>query len=94
MESITFDLSNIYSPSVENKNVVSEKKPPMPKRCECDGCNRKLMLTDLKCKCNKYFCMSHRYMDDHKCSYDYKSEGINNLKKQLVKTIGSKLESI
>jgi predicted nucleic acid binding AN1-type Zn finger protein len=94
MASITFDLSNLYSPSVENKNVVSEKKQVMPKRCECDGCNKKLVLTDFACKCEKYFCSTHRYVNDHKCNYDYKSEGINNLKKQLVQVSGDKLEKI
>lgn len=94
MASITFDLTNIHSPSVENKNVVSEKKRVMPKRCECDSCNTKLMLTDFACKCEKYFCSKHRYVDDHKCNFDYKSEGVNNLKKQLVKTVGNKVDMI
>ena len=94
MASITFDQSNIYSPSVENKNVVSEKKRTIPKRCECDGCNKKLMLTDFACKCEKYFCANHRFMESHKCNYDYQSEGLNKLKKELVKTIGNKVDMI
>ena len=51
MKHLVFDLSNVYSPSTENKNVVVETKREMPKRCECSGCSKKLVLTDLECKC-------------------------------------------
>jgi predicted nucleic acid binding AN1-type Zn finger protein len=94
MASIIYNQYNLYSPSIENKNVVSENKRVIPKKCECDGCNKKLMLTDFACKCEKYFCANHRFMDNHKCNYDYKSEGINNLKKQLVQVSGDKLDKI
>lgn len=94
-DTITFNLSALYSPSTEkNVNVVPEASKPMPKKCECVGCKSKLMLTDIKCKCEKFFCSRHRYADDHKCGFDYKSDGINNLKKQLVCVSGEKLEKI
>jgi AN1-type zinc finger and ubiquitin domain-containing protein 1 len=94
-EPVFFDFSTILSPSSEpNKKVVTEVKREMPKRCECVGCNKKLILSDRMCKCKKYFCMSHCFSDNHKCEYDYKSEGINNLKKQLVHVSGHKFEKI
>jgi predicted nucleic acid binding AN1-type Zn finger protein len=94
MDPILFDLSNIYSPSITSKNVVVESKRTMPKKCECSGCNKKLMLTDLQCKCNKYFCMSHRYATEHKCDYDYKTEGLKNLENNLVKVESNKVSKI
>ena len=94
METVTFDLSALYSPSTINKNIVNEVKKAMPKRCECNGCNKKLMLSDLECKCKKYFCSSHRFATDHKCDYDYKSDGIKNLEKNLVKVIADKINKI
>ena len=94
-KTISFDLSSLYSPSHQPiKPVESEVKKEMPKRCECVGCNKKLVLSDRMCKCKKYFCMSHSFSDTHKCEYDYKSEGINNLKKQLVQVNGDKMEKL
>jgi hypothetical protein len=86
-QSILFDLSSIFSP-ITKKNVVR------PKKCECDGCNKKLMLTDIECKCKKFFCVNHRYMTDHKCTYDYRLNGIKELEKNLVKVEGIKFEKI
>ena len=91
---VLFDLSNLYSPSTENKNVTIEDKKPMPKKCECTGCNKKLMISDLKCKCNKYYCSMHRFATDHQCGYDYKSDGNKILEKQLVKICANKIEKI
>jgi len=74
--------------------IVTEVKKTIPKRCECTGCKSRLMLTDIRCKCEKYFCMTHRFADNHKCEYDYKSMGIDNLKKQLIQVNGEKIEKI
>jgi predicted nucleic acid binding AN1-type Zn finger protein len=94
MKHLVFDLSNVYSPSTENKNVVVETKREMPKRCECSGCSKKLVLTDLECKCKKYFCSSHRFADNHKCDFDYRNDGLKNLEKNMVKIEADKLDRI
>ena len=87
-QTITFDLSKFLSPSTEpSNNVLMEVKREMPKRCECEGCKKKLILADIKCKCNKYFCSMHRFADNHNCEFDYRLDGINNLKKNLVKVV-------
>jgi predicted nucleic acid binding AN1-type Zn finger protein len=94
-QTITFDLSKFLSPSTEsNNNVVSEVKREMPKRCECEGCKKKLILADIKCKCNKYFCSMHRFANNHKCEFDYRLDGINILKKNLIEVKGTTLEKI
>ncbi len=94
-KTVLFDLSTLHSPSVVTKSdSLIEVKKIIPKRCECIGCNKKLVLSDRMCKCKKYFCMSHSFSDTHKCEYDYKSEGINNLKKQLVQVSGDKIEKL
>lgn len=94
-QTITFDFSKFLSPSTEsNKNVVSEVKREMPKKCECEGCKKKLILADIKCKCNKYFCSMHRFADNHNCEFNYRLDGINNLKKNLVEVKGSTFEKI
>ncbi|KAG2375158.1 hypothetical protein C9374_010162 [Naegleria lovaniensis] len=38
--------------------------------CQFDGCNQKDFLP-FKCdKCNKYYCLAHRTLQDHKCPFD------------------------
>ena len=66
----------------------------MPKRCECNGCIKKLNLCTIKCKCDKYFCDSHRYSSEHNCEYNYNSEHINKLKNQLIKIESDKINKI
>lgn len=38
----------------------------------CPVCNKKLKLTDIKCKCEKIFCSLHRYPNMHDCSFNFK----------------------
>lgn len=46
----------------------------------CDLCKKKLGLMEYRCKCERVFCISHLQPEIHLCSYDYKSEGIKQLK--------------
>ncbi len=49
----------------------------------------------LKCKCDKIFCVSHLQGEIHECTYDYKKEGIENLKKVMeVGPLSEKIEKI
>jgi AN1-type zinc finger and ubiquitin domain-containing protein 1 len=83
-----------------NQEIVEDKKPEenivvkpiiedFPKRCQFGECKKKLKLTDFKCKCNKVFCMNHKFSELHKCDYDYKTDGLQNLEKKLVKVVGN-----
>ncbi len=61
----------------------------------CQQCNKKLGLCEYKCKCEKLFCITHLYAEEHNCTYDYKSEGKAQLKKQIeVGPLSTKLEKI
>ena len=83
-----------------NQEIVEEIKPEenivvkpiiveFPKRCQFEECKKKLKLTDSKCKCNKIFCMDHKFSESHKCEFDYKSDGLKNLEQKLVKVVGN-----
>ena len=76
----------IPKPTVELK--------PRPKRCEMTDCKQKLGLTDSVCKCVKFYCIKHRHAETHSCTFDYKGEGMNKLKAQLVEAKGIKVENI
>ena len=80
---------------VSTNTVVAVPVASAPKkRCECEGCNIKLMLTDMPCKCTKRFCSRHRVAEDHKCSFDYKAAGKVLLTSNLVKVASKKLDYI
>ena len=82
---------------ISTNTVVAADVPVAPaakKRCACEGCNIKLLLTDMPCKCEKRFCSRHRVPEDHKCSFDYKAAGKALLSSNLVKVEGKKLEYI
>ena len=63
-----------------------------PKRCQMDQCKAKLLLTDSICKCAGFYCMQHRHAELHKCTFDFRATGANDLGKRLVAVTGSKLE--
>ena len=65
-----------------------------PKRCQQAECKKKIGLTDFACKCSMFFCSEHRYTEVHACSFDFKAAGKQQLEKQLIKTIGVKVDRI
>jgi hypothetical protein len=82
-----FDQTKIVANSTSQVRDV-------PKKCECLGCNKKLMLTCIKCRCEKYFCDIHRYSDLHNCVYDYKLNNDIKLRKELIEVKNSKVDII
>jgi predicted nucleic acid binding AN1-type Zn finger protein len=58
-------------------------------RCCFEMCNSKLKLTDMKCRCEKYYCLKHRLPELHLCEYDYKKDKI-----QLEKVVCPKIIKI
>jgi hypothetical protein len=73
---------------------VQEAKPTTVKsnRCSHAECKRKLMLTDVTCKCDKRYCISHRHPESHSCAFDYKASGLAHLSTILVKANGDRLK--
>lgn len=50
---------------------------------------------EYKCKCEKLFCITHLHAEEHNCTFNYKKEGIELLKKQIeVGPLYSKLDKI
>lgn len=62
---------------------LEQTKPP--KRCQFDCCKMKLGLVPFACRCGNYYCSTHRFSDDHKCTYNYKEDH----KKELLKYLSS-----
>ena len=85
-------LNSVTAPSSEPKD--QPERLERPKRCQHTECKKKLMLSDLLCKCERYYCQGHRYAESHSCTFDYKAAGNKLLEKQLVKKVAQKISQI
>jgi predicted nucleic acid binding AN1-type Zn finger protein len=47
----------------------------------CFSCNKKVGLTGFMCKCGGTYCGTHRYSENHECSFDFKGAGRNAIAK-------------
>ncbi|KAF8403260.1 hypothetical protein HHK36_011361 [Tetracentron sinense] len=55
----------------------SDQPPPstasQPNRCTT--CRKRVGLTGFRCRCGTTFCATHRYPEQHGCTFDFKTEG-------------------
>ena len=76
------------------ENNIEKPEYKEKKICNYDGCQRKLKLTDQECKCEKIFCRFHKFPEDHKCDYNYKSQDIKNKDIKLMECRPTKIHTI
>ena len=91
-EIITNPLSTVTT--VANDPVPPVAPVKQSKFCGCEGCKKKLALTDFSCKCGIRFCVAHRLPEEHKCTFDFRAAGQTQLKADLVKVDGKKLDRV
>jgi len=77
--------------AISPKETLQKTKPKM---CQHTECKKKLMLSDFACRCENYYCGSHRHAESHACAFNFKQQGTTLLEKQLVKSVASKLDRI
>lgn len=64
-------------------------------KCQLNGCKKKVgVLCNVRCRCGKIFCTSHRFFKDHGCTFDYRKEYLDTAKKNMIVSSVSKLEKI
>tara|TARA_B110001450_G_C17281966_1_gene343860 strand:+ start:72 stop:410 length:339 start_codon:yes stop_codon:yes gene_type:complete len=88
------NISPIINSSKDLSNECQKINTVDLKRCNHPECNKKLKLTDIKCRCGFKFCAEHRYSDIHNCTFDYKNMGKIELTKQNPIVNFSKLEKL
>lgn len=65
------------------------------KKCSLENCKRKIKLSEeIECRCGLFFCAIHRFCTEHNCSFDYKKEQREKLKKLYPKVQSDKMEKI
>ncbi|OQV17663.1 putative Zinc finger A20 and AN1 domain-containing stress-associated protein 6 [Hypsibius exemplaris] len=85
------------APSVEVEDEFAASKDHRPSEKavnRCKECNKKLGLTGYKCRCGGSFCGQHRYSDVHKCGFDYRTMGTDEIRKNNPVVKGDKIQKL
>ena len=66
-----------------NTTILKKKKKKKKKknRCSFEGCNKKLTISTVTCKCNKRFCGIHRNQSRHNCPINDKLDKFKLMQK-------------
>ncbi len=80
------------APVVPEPSQLKKQAPAKTNSCSHKECKRKLALTDITCKCDNRYCISHRHPESHSCTFDYKASGLAHLSTILVKANGDRLK--
>ncbi|XP_051568216.1 AN1-type zinc finger protein 6 isoform X2 [Myxocyprinus asiaticus] len=88
---VDFRLSESDAVSEQTSDVPDQSKP---KKNRCFTCRKKVGLTGFDCRCGHLFCTVHRYSDTHNCSFDYKADAAEKIRKENPLIIGEKVKKI
>ena len=97
-QDIKIDINTENLKKSENTNhnndddIIKSNKNPS-NRCNYVKCNKKLRISDMKCKCDFTFCSFHRLPESHECIFDYKSRDSDKIIEKM-KCISSKIDKI
>lgn len=83
------DVMNIVPQIIEETKQV-----PLPSTDRCAQCQKKLGLSNFKCKCEFVFCSKHRLPEEHNCTFDHKAVGIRKLSQENPLVQGEKFNKL
>ncbi|CAI5792780.1 AN1-type zinc finger protein 6 isoform X1 [Podarcis lilfordi] len=84
--------SDSAEPSSEEQEKSLDK--PKQKKTRCFMCRKKVGLTGFECRCGHVYCGVHRYSDVHSCSYNYKADAAEKIRKENPVVVGEKIQKI
>lgn len=53
-----------------------------------------LYISGFDCRCGNVFCGVHRYSDIHNCTFDYKADAAEKIRKENPVVVGEKVAKI
>ena len=53
-----------------------------------------IVLIGFPCRCGGTFCSTHRYANEHDCTFDYREHGAEEIRKNNPQVIGEKVTKI
>jgi hypothetical protein len=70
-------VEDIPVPAITNapSSEANNKEEPVVQKnkSRCWECKKKVGLTGIECRCGFVYCGTHRYADQHNCTFDFKS---------------------
>ncbi|XP_069322637.1 AN1-type zinc finger protein 6 isoform X2 [Eulemur rufifrons] len=92
----TEDLQASVSDTVQQPSEEQSKslEKPKQKKNRCFMCRKKVGLTGFECRCGNVYCGVHRYSDVHNCSYNYKADAAEKIRKENPVVVGEKIQKI
>ncbi|EPS61935.1 hypothetical protein M569_12860, partial [Genlisea aurea] len=81
----------------ENSATVLSHAPPFQSSqgsSACSSCRKKVGLTGFRCRCGASFCGTHRYPEEHGCTFDFKAAGREAIAKANPVVKAEKLRKI
>ncbi|NXC12445.1 ZFAN6 protein, partial [Corythaeola cristata] len=85
-------VSENAEPTPEEQDKSLDK--PKQKKNRCFMCRKKVGLTGFECRCGNVYCGMHRYSDVHSCSYNYKADAAEKIRKENPVVVGEKIQKI
>lgn len=68
--------------------------PQRKKRCDAEGCKKRVGVMGFVCRCGGVFCDGHRYPEVHGCEFDHKSSERRKIAVENPVVRGDKLDKI
>ncbi|XP_016280457.1 AN1-type zinc finger protein 6 isoform X1 [Monodelphis domestica] len=92
----TDDLQASVSDTAQQPSEEQNKSldKPKQKKNRCFMCRKKVGLTGFECRCGNVYCGVHRYSDVHNCSYNYKADAAEKIRKENPVVVGEKIQKI
>lgn len=83
-------IVDISLSEVKHVKIVEEKTGTQSQFCAL--CSKKLkFISTFTCRCQKSFCVRHRFFDQHACTFNYKDEAKSKLFEKNPKVAPKKI---
>ncbi|KAH0513903.1 AN1-type zinc finger protein 6 [Microtus ochrogaster] len=88
--------SSLQPGPVSNQSLLSESVAPS--QVDSTSVDKAVSETEdlqgFECRCGNVYCGVHRYSDVHNCSYNYKADAAEKIRKENPVVVGEKIQKI
>lgn len=80
--------------STKEETTAEAPKIQKKKKTRCTKCKINVGCIGFPCRCGGIFCSTHRYANEHSCTFDYKEHGAEEIRKNNPQIVGEKIQKI
>ncbi|MCL4123683.1 UNVERIFIED_CONTAM: hypothetical protein GTU68_012277 [Idotea baltica] len=94
-DSVNESLALSEASSINDADTSSpESEGAKKKKNKCQTCKKKVGLTGFTCRCGGLYCSVHRYSNEHRCTFDYRELGAEEIRRNNPVVKGEKIQKI